>query len=140
MRSPATTFTDLVGAELAAIENVSERIALTPSFEHVVFVTSGAAVVAGVDLTPGSLAYLPTGHEGLSLTAAAGTTAMLLGGVPLGERLLMWWNFVARTPEEIAAAVAGWQQGMFGEVGGYTGAPLAAPPLDVTRLSRKSAR
>ncbi len=140
MRSPATRFSDLVGAELAAIENVSERIALTPSFEHVVFVTSGAAVVAGVELTPGRLAYLPTGHEGLSLTAAAGTTAMLLGGVPLGERLLMWWNFVARTPEEIAAAVAGWQQGMFGEVGGYTGAPLAAPPLDVTRLSRKSAR
>ena len=57
---------------------------------------------------------------------------MLLGGVPLGERLLMWWNFVARTPQEIAAAVAGWQQGMFGEVGGYTGAPLAAPPLDVS--------
>ncbi len=32
---------------------------------------------------------------------------MLLGGVPLGEPLLMWWNFVARTPPEIAAAVAG---------------------------------
>ena len=49
----------------------------------------------------------------------------------------MWWNFVARTPQEIAAAVAGWQQGVFGEVGGYTGAPLAAPPLDVSRLSRR---
>jgi hypothetical protein len=61
---------------------------------------------------------------------------MLLGGVPLDERLLMWWNFVARTPEEIAAAVAGWQQGMFGEVGGYAGAPLAAPPLDISRLAR----
>ncbi len=140
MRSPATTFSDLVGAELAAVDNVSERIALTPSFEHVVFVTSGAAVVAGVELMPGSLAYLRAGHERLSLTAAAGTVLMLLGGVPLGERLLMWWNFVARTPEEIAAAVAGWQQGMFGEVGGYAGAPLAAPPLDMARLSRRSAR
>ena len=81
--------------------------------------------------------YVPTGHERLAFSAPAGTTAMLLGGVPLGERLLMWWNFVARTPEEIAAAVAGWQQGMFGEVGGYAGAPLAPPPLDVGRLARR---
>jgi redox-sensitive bicupin YhaK (pirin superfamily) len=140
LRSPATTFSDLVGAELAAIADVNERIALTPAFEHVVFVTSGAATVAGTDLMPGSMLYLPTGRERLPLAAAAGTVLMLLGGVPLGERLLMWWNFVARTPEEIAAAVAGWRQGMFGEVGGYTGAPLAAPPLDVARLSRRSAR
>src|SRR5262245_22133599 len=136
-RSPATTFTDIVGAELAAIDNVSHRVSLPASFEHVVFVTSGAALVAGMDLTPGSMLYLPTGHERLQLTAAAGTVLMLLGGVPLGEKLLMWWNFVARTPEEIAAAVAGWQQGMFGEVGGYSGAPLAAPALDVSRLSRR---
>jgi hypothetical protein len=63
---------------------------------------------------------------------------ILLGGVPLGEPLLMWWNFVARTPQEIAAAVAGWRQGMFGEVGGYAGPPLAPPPLDVARLARKA--
>jgi quercetin 2,3-dioxygenase len=93
--------------------------------------------VAGTDLMPGSLLYLPTGHEHLPLTAPAGAVLMLLGGVPLGERLLMWWNFVARAPEEIAAAVAGWQQGMFGEVGGYSGAPLAAPVLDLARLSRR---
>jgi redox-sensitive bicupin YhaK (pirin superfamily) len=138
LRSPATMFSDLVGAEIAAIDNVSEHIAVAPAFEHVVFVTSGAAAVSGTELMPGSLVYLPAGHERVSLTAAAGTVLMLLGGVPLGERLLMWWNFVARRPEEIAAAVAGWQQGMFGEVGGYTGAPMAAPPLDVIRLSRRS--
>jgi len=137
LRSPATTFSELVGAELAVIDDVIERIALTPAFEHVVFVTGGAATVAGTDLAPGSMLYLPPGHDRLPLTAAAGTTLMLLGGLPLGEHLLMWWNFVARTPQEIAAAVAGWQRGMFGEVGGYAGNPLAAPPLDISRLSRR---
>ena len=83
--------------------------------------TSGAAAVAGTELMPGSMLYLPAGHGAVPLTAAAGTVLMLLGGVPLGERLLMWWNFVARRPEEIAAAVAGWQQGIFGEVGGVHG-------------------
>jgi quercetin 2,3-dioxygenase len=90
-----------------------------------------------VVLSPGQLLYLGPGRDHVAVSAPAGSRVFLLGGVPLGERLLMWWNFVARAPEEIAAAVAGWQQGMFGEVGGYSGAPLAAPELDLARLSRR---
>jgi quercetin 2,3-dioxygenase len=48
----------------------------------------------------------------------------------------MWWNFVARTPEEIGAAAAAWQAGEFGPVGGYQGEPMQAPPLDMIRLHR----
>jgi putative redox protein len=55
-------------------------------------------------------------------------------GVPLGERLLMWSNLVARTPDEIAAAAADWREGRFGTVADYDGEPLAARPLDVARL------
>ena len=138
LRSPATTFSDLVGAELAAARAVRERIALDPSFEHVVFVTGGTARVAGTDLAPGRLLYLAPGREELLVTAAPDTVMMLLGGVPLGEPLLMWWNFVARAPQEIAAAADDWRQGRFGEVGGYAGEPLAAPPLDVDRLIRRT--
>src|SRR5215470_19439242 len=132
LRSPATTFSDVVGAQLTTRWQVRAPVTLAPSFEHVIFVVTGSARVAGMaELEPGRMVYLPPGHEGVSVAAAGGTTLILLGGVPLGEPLLMWWNFVARTPEEIAAAVAGWQQGMFGEVGGYAGPPLAPPPLDV---------
>jgi hypothetical protein len=46
----------------------------------------------------------------------------------------MWWNFVARTPDEIAAATAAWQTGEFGSVGGYQGDPMPAPPLNAARL------
>ena len=138
VRSPATTFSDIVGAELTAVRDVRERLALDPSFEHVVFVTGGTARVAGVDLAPGRLLYLAPGREDLGVTAAPGAAIMLLGGLPLGEPLLMWWNFVARTPQEIAAAAADWRQGRFGEVGGYAGEPLAAPPLDVGRLIRRA--
>jgi hypothetical protein len=54
--------------------------------------------------------------------------------VPLGEQLLMWWNFVARSPEEITAAADEWASGRFGTVNGYQGEPLPAPPLDAARL------
>jgi redox-sensitive bicupin YhaK (pirin superfamily) len=89
-----------------------------------------------VVLAVGQLLYLPPGRPEAVLAAPAGATLMLLGGVPLGEPLLMWWNFVARTPEEIATATAAWAAGNFGTVGGYQGDPLTAPPLDATRLRR----
>jgi quercetin 2,3-dioxygenase len=50
----------------------------------------------------------------------------------------MWWNFVARTPEEIEAAVAGWRQARFAAVADDDGEPLPAPPLDAVRLSRRA--
>jgi redox-sensitive bicupin YhaK (pirin superfamily) len=137
LRSPATTFTDIVGAELTAVRDASERIALAPSFEHAVLVTSGAATVGGADLAPGRLLYLAPGRDHLQVAACEGAALMVLGGVPLGEPLLMWWNFVARTPEEIAAAVADWREGRLGQVGGYAGPALEPPPLDVGRLIRR---
>jgi quercetin 2,3-dioxygenase len=53
----------------------------------------------------------------------------VVGGVPFAEPLVMWWNFVARTGAEIAQAREDWIAGRFGEVRGYPGGPLAAPPL-----------
>ena len=88
-------------------------------------------------LRPGQLLYLATGRDQVGMSAAAGSRVFLLGGVPLGEQLLMWWNFVARTPEEITAAAAGWREGRFGTVADYDGEPLPAPPLDPIRLGRR---
>lgn len=56
--------------------------------------------------------------------------ALLIGGAPFGESVLMWWNFVARTSEEIAVARADWEAGRgFGEVAAYAGPRLSAPPF-----------
>jgi hypothetical protein len=136
-RSPALTFSELVGAELAAARDASGRIPLSAAHEHVIFVSTGSADVAGAALQPGRLLYLETGREQVEVSAGAGSRLFLLGGVPLGEQLLMWWNLVARTPEEIEAAAADWRAGRFGPVGGYDGEPLPAPPLDAVRLGRR---
>jgi quercetin 2,3-dioxygenase len=133
--SPATAFSPIVGAELTAAGRAAScLLPLRPDFEHVVFVAAGQASVASVDLVVGQLLYLPTGRPEAMLAAPDGSTLMLLGGEPLGEPLLMWWNFVARTPAEIVAATAAWQAGEFGQVGGYQGTPLQAPSLNDARL------
>ena len=133
-RSPATAFSQIVGAELTARDQARTGLALDREFEHVIFVVDGSAEVEGTLLSPGHQLYLRTGRDRVGIAARVGSRLLLLGGVPLGEPLLMWWNFVARTPEEIAAARADWRDGRFGEVGGYVGDPLPAPPLNAARL------
>jgi quercetin 2,3-dioxygenase len=136
-RSPARMFSEIVGAELAAHREASGSIPLAASHEHVVFVATGSARVDRAPdatvLRPGQLLYLDARRDQVGVSAAAGSRLFLLGGVPLGEPLLMWWNLVARTPEEIEAAVAEWRQGRFGTVAGYDGEPLPAPPLVALR-------
>ena len=136
-RSPARMFSEIVGAELAAHRDASASIPLAASHEHVIFVATGSAQVDRTPdatvLRPGQLLYLDAGLEQVGVSAAAGTRLFLLGGVPLGEPLVMWWNLVARTPGEIEAAVADWRQGRFGTVAGYHGEPLPAPPLVAIR-------
>jgi redox-sensitive bicupin YhaK (pirin superfamily) len=137
--SPARVFSAVVGAELSAAADASGAVPLAPGHEHVIFAALGAAAADGTELRPGSLLYLPPGRESVRLTARAGARLFLLGGEPLGETLLMWWNFVGRTPDDIATAARDWAAGQrFGTVTGYRGAPLAAPPLDPVRLARKA--
>jgi redox-sensitive bicupin YhaK (pirin superfamily) len=137
--SPARVFSPLVGAEIGAPVDARGTLPLTPSHEHVIFTAFGTAAAGETDLAPGSLLYLRPGRDSVALTARGGTRLFLLGGEPLGETLLMWWNFVGRTPEDIAAAARDWAHGdRFGTVAGYRGAPLAAPPLDVARLARRA--
>jgi quercetin 2,3-dioxygenase len=151
LTSPAQVFSPLVGAELAAgpQRDASGLVPLVSGHEHVIFVAAGSAAVAtgpswaadftgGTVLRPGQLLYLATGRHEVGVSATAGSRLFLLGGAPLCEQLLMWWNFVARTPDEITAAAAGWREGRFGIVADYDGDPLPAPPLDPVKLRPRS--
>jgi redox-sensitive bicupin YhaK (pirin superfamily) len=98
---------------------------------------AGTGEAAGTALAPGSLLYLPPGRDQVTLAAAGGAELFLLGGTPLDQPLVMWWNFVGTTPEDIIDAARDWSQGdRFGQIPGYHGKPLPAPPLDAVRLRR----
>lgn len=91
---------------------------------------SGEAEVDGVRLAPGSMLYLGCGRRELALRADVDSGLMLLGGEPFDEKIVMWWNFVGRSNEDIAQARSDWMNGSrFGDVTGYDGAPLPAPEL-----------
>ena len=82
-----------------------------------------------------ALHYLGTQRAEATFASKAGARVLLVGGPPFPEKILMWWNFVARTPEEIVEARADWEgRRRFGEVTRYAGPRLEAPAL--ARLAR----
>ena len=134
--SPARCHTPLVGAELTLAEDVTATLPLHPALEYAALALDGAATVDGVTLKPGPLLYLGSGRSSLHLGTGSPSRILLLGGEPFEERLVMWWNFVARDHDEIVQMRADWADGTprFGTVRGYDGPPLPAPPMPITRL------
>ncbi|MFB6832125.1 pirin family protein [Streptomyces hydrogenans] len=133
--SPGTTYTPIVGADLALTAGTEAGLPLDPDFEYAVLTMSGEVHVDGVPLLPGSMLYLGCGRTTLPLRASSDAGLMLLGGEPFEEEIVMWWNFVGRSGDEIAQAREDWEKGTrFGEVHGYGGLPLSAPELPATPL------
>ncbi|TXS05194.1 pirin family protein [Streptomyces sp. col6] len=128
--SPGTAYTPIVGADLALARGASARLPLDPDFEYAVLSMSGEAEVDGVPVLPGSMLYLGCGRTELPLRAESDAGLMLLGGEPFEEELVMWWNFVGRSQEEIERAREDWMNSdRFGTVHGYDGPPIPAPAL-----------
>ena len=130
-RSPATVFSPIVGADLSATPRSRLVVPVEPPFEHALVLLRGTAVLDEEPLAADTLYYLGTRRSEISLLSGdEGARLLLIGGAPLGETILMWWNFVARTSDEIAGARDDWESGRrFGKVDAYRGERLGAPPL-----------
>ena len=89
--------------------------------------------IGGQVARPGVLAYLGKGRDECRLETTGPARALLLGGVPFGEEILMWWNFVARTKEEVSAARRQWmdEDERFGPVASSLARiPVGPPPWE----------
>lgn len=124
--SPARHDTDLLGVDLD-LRAGTAALPLDPAHEHALVVFSGRLRVRSADLVPGRLAYLGTGLDELQLDVDEPVRALLLGGEPFAEELLMWWNYVARTRDEVVEAHRAWSSG--DERFGTVASPL--PRIDV---------
>jgi redox-sensitive bicupin YhaK (pirin superfamily) len=138
--SPARVPTAVVGAELRAGAG-RHRIDVEPAFEHAVLVLDGAAEVAGEPLSPGALLYLGRGRSQVDVVTSSAARLFLLGGEPFEEPLVMWWNFVGASHEEIVQARSDWVRGgRFGSVAGCGADPLPAPAMPTVRLLARDRR
>ena len=128
--SPAAHFSPLVGADLQIHRGETLAIPLRRDHEHALLLLTGDAALHEQLLQADTLYYLGTQREEIAITSVTGGRVLLIGGLPFGETILMWWNFVARTPEEIRQAREDWENHRrFGDVPAYKGPRLAAPDL-----------
>ena len=138
--SPVRTHSPLLGAEVVIDPGSEVRLEVDATFEHGVLVDAGPVLLDGVELGRADLGYVATGASLLVLAnpGAEPTRVMLLGGEPFEEPLVMWWNFVGRSHDEIVAFREQWQaeSERFGHVEGYGGFPqhLPAPALPNARI------
>lgn len=134
-RSDATHFSPIVGADVTVHRGARTSLPLDPAHEHALLVLEGDMMLEDQMLEPRVLYYLGCARDEMALSSRGGARVLLVGGEPFPETILMWWNFVARTPDEIRDARADWEgHRRFGDVAAYRGPRLAAP--DLVRLAR----
>jgi redox-sensitive bicupin YhaK (pirin superfamily) len=105
-RSSVHVDSPLVGVDIAASGPV--EFPVDPTFEYGVTVLHGNLRITSTEARPDQFVYIGTGHEALRFDLDEGSRVLLLGGEPLAEDILMWWNFVARTRTEMERAYTDW--------------------------------
>jgi redox-sensitive bicupin YhaK (pirin superfamily) len=148
LTSPARVYTPLLGAEISVRTGAEITLPLDSEFEYAILPLTGSPTVDGQPIERGPLVYLGRGRDLLTVgtvgtagragnvgAAGGAARALLLGGEPFTERIVMWWNFIARSHDEVAADREDWMAGRrFGTVIDYDGPALPAPPMPTTEL------
>jgi redox-sensitive bicupin YhaK (pirin superfamily) len=144
--SPVPTHSPLLGAELVLQPGARMEFEVDSEFEHGVLVDHGVVEVDGCEVKAAEMGFVPTGRSSMSITSGEGARMLILGGTPFGESIVMWWNFVGRTHDEIVAFREEWQAqitegdhlvaesrlmapGRFGVVPTATEEPIPAPQM-----------
>lgn len=150
--STVATHSPLLGAEIRLEPHSTLTLDLDADFEHGILLDSGEVRIDGQAPPSDHLGYVPTGTRQISLTATGSDARfILIGGGPLGERIVMWWNFIGRTHEDVETYRQRWQREIdvaegealpgrpwYGLPSGDPEGPLPAPPLPGVRIRPRS--
>ena len=128
-KSPVAVHTELLGVDLAVKEMATTRLKLNPKFEYGFMALEGTATINGHELTQDNMVILEPGVTEIDVQIHSDSRVLLLGGEPFESPILLWWNFVGRTQEELQHAREQWinNDARFGTIPNYQGPRLEAP-------------
>jgi redox-sensitive bicupin YhaK (pirin superfamily) len=142
VRSPAKVHTPIGGADLVLEPSRSAVLDLDPAWEHGAFVVAGEVVVDGTSVARDRLLYLGPGRTQLTVTSDAGARVLVLGGEPFAEEIVMWWNFIGRSHDEVVGYREAWaaRDPRFPPVVDRDERVMEAPPLPSVALKPRAHR
>ncbi|UIN30854.1 pirin family protein [Microbacterium binotii] len=147
VRSPASAYTPIVGAEIRVPGESRVTLPLRADWEYALVGVAGTprvhtADAAHTELVGLQLLYLGRARGEVEISSDEDATLFLLGGEPFEDEIVMWWNFVGRDHDEIVAAREEWESGSarFAHVVGHGDERVPAPPLPAVRLTRRRRR
>ncbi len=138
-KSPVQVHTELLGVDLQANESTTTQLVLNPKYEYGFMALEGTATINGHELNDDNMVILEPGLSQVKVDIHAGSRILLLGGEPFESPILLWWNFVGRTQEELNTAREQWinHDERFGSIPDYEGPRLEAPAFpEKMRASR----
>nr|WP_274622321.1 pirin family protein [Myxococcus fulvus] len=111
--SPVPTFHPLTYLDVELEAGASVSLPVEPTHALALYVADGEVAVGGTTVERGVLAHLEDGGAALALHSVRGGRAVVLGGEPLPDPLVIWWNFVVDSVAEGRARLADWEAGRF---------------------------
>jgi quercetin 2,3-dioxygenase len=141
-RSPSLAYSPLCGADLSFDAGADVVLAVEESFEHGIFVVGGAVVAESTTVGVDQLLYLGASRRNLRIRSQYGARVILLGGEPFAEDIVMWWNFIGRSHQEIVEFRSAWERRdpRFPPVVSHSEKVMEAPPMPTIRLKPRSRR
>jgi quercetin 2,3-dioxygenase len=140
--SPATAYSPLCGAELRLDRGADVLIVVEESFEYGIFVVAGAVVAESTTVSVDQLLYLGDGRHNLRLRSPDGGRVIMLGGRPFTEDIVMWWNFIGRSHQEIVEFRTAWERRdmRFPPIVSRSEKVMEAPPMPTVQLKPRPRR
>jgi redox-sensitive bicupin YhaK (pirin superfamily) len=126
-------FSPLVGAEVTV--GSTGTIPLNPSWEYGVLNVGGTVTANGEDVPESALWFSPVGEDALSLSGKG--TAIIIGGEPFTELILMWWNFIGRDHDEIEQMRLDWNLHTYPPFADHVGGWIPAPEMPNVTLQAR---
>lgn len=145
INSPAKLYSKLVAAEIE-LQPGEHVLDVDPEFEHGLLLVEGDYKSEGEKVQEAELVYFEKGQSEIKISVKTKTKLVLVGGEPFKERLVMWWNFIARSHQEIEQMRAMWndQQNRkdgtdnFGVFKDEVGSWIPAPKMPNVQLRGRS--
>ena len=127
--SPVQVHTELLGIDFFASEATETRLPLNPKLEYGFMALEADAIVRGHVSNGDNMVVPEPGISQIEVELPKGSRLLLIGGEPFESPILLWWNLVGRTQEELKTATEQWinQDARFGTIPDYDGPRLEAP-------------